>query len=82
MIERVHRYREKTPLFETSGVEQEIRSTLARRVDLPSGGYLVFDYAEAFTVTTSTPDVLSARAVSLREAGSRTPIVKEQPRGP
>src|SRR6185312_13457139 len=47
MIERVHRYREKTPLFEASGVDAEIRSTLDRRVDLPSGGYLVFDYAGA-----------------------------------
>src|SRR5207253_4948039 len=50
MADRVQRYREKTPLMESSGVEAEIRSTLSRRVDLPSGGYLVFDYAEAFTV--------------------------------
>ena len=69
MIERVHRYREKTPLFEASGVEQEIRSTLARRVDLPSGGYLVFDYAEAFTVI----DVNTGRFVGSRgkSAGGR-----------
>jgi ribonuclease G len=50
MVERVERYREKAPLFEQYGVDAEIRSTLSRRVDLPSGGYLVFDYAEAFTV--------------------------------
>jgi ribonuclease G len=50
MVERVERYKEKEPLFETFGVDAEIRSTLNRRVDLPSGGYLVFDYAEAFTV--------------------------------
>ncbi|MDQ3670985.1 MAG: Rne/Rng family ribonuclease [Actinomycetota bacterium] len=69
MIERVHRYRDKTPLFEASGVEQEIRSTLARRVDLPSGGYLVFDYAEAFTVI----DVNTGRFVGSRgkTAGGR-----------
>ena len=69
MIERVHRYRDKTPLFESSGVEQEIRSTLARRVDLPSGGYLVFDYAEAFTVI----DVNTGRFVGSRgkSAGGR-----------
>jgi ribonuclease G len=66
MIERVHRYREKTPLFEASGVEQEIRSTLERRVDLPSGGYLVFDYAEAFTVI----DVNTGRFVGSRAKGS------------
>ena len=62
MIERVHRYREKAPLFEAFGVEQEIRSTLERRVDLPSGGYLVFDYAEAFTVI----DVNTGRFVGSR----------------
>jgi ribonuclease G len=62
MIERVHRYREKTPLFEASGVDAEIRSTLDRRVDLPSGGYLVFDYAEAFTVI----DVNTGRFVGSR----------------
>ncbi|HJS49770.1 MAG TPA: Rne/Rng family ribonuclease [Gaiellaceae bacterium] len=62
MIERVHRYREKAPLFEASGVDQEIRSTLERRVDLPSGGYLIFDYAEAFTVI----DVNTGRFVGSR----------------
>ena len=66
MIERVHRYREKAPLFEASGVEQEISSTLERRVDLPSGGYLVFDYAEAFTVI----DVNTGRFVGSRGKSS------------
>src|SRR6185436_2713574 len=32
------------------GIEKAIESTLSRRVDLPSGGYLVIDYAEALTV--------------------------------
>ena len=81
MIERVHRYREKTPLFEASGVEQEIRSTLARRVDLPSGGYLVFDYAEAFTVI----DVNTGRFVGSRGKSARRQARghdrEEQPRG-
>jgi ribonuclease G len=62
MVERVHRYRGKEPLFEASGVDAEIRSTLDRRVDLPSGGYLVFDYAEAFTVV----DVNTGRFVGSR----------------
>ena len=62
MVERVHRYRDKEPLFEASGVDAEIRSTLHRRVDLPSGGYLVFDYAEAFTVI----DVNTGRFVGSR----------------
>jgi ribonuclease G len=69
MVERVVRYREKTPLMESFGVEQEIKSTISRRVDLPSGGYLIFDYAEAFTVI----DVNTGRFVGSRgkNAGGR-----------
>jgi ribonuclease G len=66
MAERVSRYRDKTPLFESYGVDAEIRSTLSRRVDLPSGGYLIFDYAEAFTVI----DVNTGRFVGSRSRTS------------
>jgi ribonuclease G len=66
MVERVHRYKDKTPLFEVYGVDKEISSTLSRRVDLPSGGYLVFDYAEAFTVI----DVNTGRFVGSRSKSS------------
>jgi len=66
MIERVHRDKEREPLFERFGVEREIASTLDRRVDLPSGGYLVFDYAEAFTVV----DVNTGRFVGSRSKTS------------
>ncbi len=66
MAERVTRYKEREPLMEVFGVEQEIRSTLGRRVDLPSGGYLIFDYAEAFTVI----DVNTGRFVGSRSKKS------------
>jgi ribonuclease G len=66
MVERVVRYKEKQPLMEAYGVDAEIRSTLSRRVDLPSGGYLVFDYAEAFTVI----DVNTGRFVGSRSRSS------------
>jgi ribonuclease G len=66
MVERIVRYKEKTPLMEAFGVEQEIRSTIGRRVDLPSGGYLIFDYAEAFTVI----DVNTGRFVGGRGKNS------------
>jgi ribonuclease G len=66
MVEKVQRYKEKTPLFESFGVDAEIRSTLNRRVDLPSGGYLIFDYAEAFTVV----DVNTGRFVGSRSRSS------------
>jgi ribonuclease G len=66
MVERVVRYKEKLPLMEAYGVDAEIKSTLSRRVDLPSGGYLVFDYAEAFTVI----DVNTGRFVGSRSRSS------------
>jgi ribonuclease G len=66
MVERVVRYKDAPPLMEAFGVEQEIKSTLQRRVDLPSGGYLVFDYAEAFTVI----DVNTGRFVGSRGKNS------------
>jgi ribonuclease G len=66
MVERVVRYKEKPPLMEAFGVDAEIKSTLNRRVDLPSGGYLIFDYAEAFTVI----DVNTGRFVGSRSRSS------------
>jgi len=50
LVERVELYTDKEPLFEKFGVEDAIAGTLSRRVDLPSGGYLMIDYAEALTV--------------------------------
>jgi ribonuclease G len=66
MAEKVQKHSGKTPLFQESGVDDEIASTLSRRVDLPSGGYLVFDYAEAFTVI----DVNTGRFVGSRSKSS------------
>src|SRR5436189_997091 len=66
MAEPVSRYREKTRLMDAYGVDAELRSTLSRRVDLPPGGYLVLDYAEAFTVI----DVNTGRFVGSRGKGS------------
>jgi ribonuclease G len=50
LVDRVELWDGEEALFEASGVEDVLESTLSRRVDLPSGGYLVIDYAEALTV--------------------------------
>jgi ribonuclease G len=50
LVDRVELYRDSTPLFEAYGVEDVIKGLISRRVDLPSGGYLMIDYAEALTV--------------------------------
>ena len=63
---KVEWYQAREPLMEALGVDAAVRSTLQRRVDLPSGGYLVFDYAEAFTVI----DVNTGRFVGARGKAS------------
>ena len=50
LVERVELWQESTPLFEQAGVEEVIEGVTSRRVDLPSGGYLMVDYGEALTV--------------------------------
>ena len=50
LVGGVELYKGKKPLLEKWGIDKEIESTLVRRVELPSGGYLVIDYAEALTV--------------------------------
>jgi ribonuclease G len=50
LVERVELWQEEEPLYEAYGVDKAIDGLLSRRVDLPSGGYLIIDYAEALTV--------------------------------
>jgi ribonuclease G len=53
LVERVELWEDKDknrPLFEAYGVDAAIEGVMSRRVDLPSGGYLIIDYAEALTV--------------------------------
>ncbi|MEA2208038.1 MAG: ribonuclease, partial [Solirubrobacteraceae bacterium] len=50
LVERVELWQDEQPLFEAYGVDKAIEGLLSRRVDLPSGGYLIIDYAEALTV--------------------------------
>jgi len=50
LVDGVELYEGTKPLFDKWKVNEAIESTLNRRVDLPSGGYLIIDYAEALTV--------------------------------
>jgi len=50
LVERVELWQEPQPLFEAWDIERSFDGVLSRRVDLPSGGYLIIDYAEALTV--------------------------------
>jgi ribonuclease G len=50
LVDSVELYKQPEPLFEKFGIEGAFQSVLERRIDLPSGGYLMVDYAEALTV--------------------------------
>jgi ribonuclease G len=50
LLDRLELYEDDEPLWERYGLDEAMKSTLSRRVDLPSGGYLIIDYAEAMTV--------------------------------
>ncbi len=50
LVERVELWEETEPLLDAYKVTEAIDGVLSRRVDLPSGGYLMIDYAEALTV--------------------------------
>jgi ribonuclease G len=50
LVSRVELYEGEVPLFDAYKVNPVIATVMGRRVDLPSGGYLMIDYAEALTV--------------------------------
>jgi ribonuclease G len=50
LVERVELWEEPEPLLDAYKVTEAIDGVMSRRVDLPSGGYLMIDYAEALTV--------------------------------
>ncbi len=47
LMTRVHLHKDPLPLFDKYGVEETIRDAFQRRVDLPSGGYLIIEPTEA-----------------------------------
>ncbi len=68
---RVKRYRDNAPLFSRFQIEHQIESAYSRTVQLPSGGAIVIDHAEALVAV----DVNSARAIKggdIEETATRT----------
>lgn len=47
LLDRIHLYDGGTPLFDHAGIEEDIQRTFRRRVDLPSGGYVIIEPTEA-----------------------------------
>ncbi len=47
LLDRLQLYEGKRPLFDEFGVEEEIQKAFNRKVDLPSGGYIIVEPTEA-----------------------------------
>ncbi|WP_420126329.1 Rne/Rng family ribonuclease [Longimicrobium sp.] len=47
LVQRVHLYSDAKPLFDAYDLEREIRDAFQRRVNLPSGGYIIVEPTEA-----------------------------------
>jgi ribonuclease G len=65
-------YQGDEPIFDAYGIEEEISRSLARKVPLPSGGYLIIDEAEALTAI----DVNTGRFVGKGSKDHEDTIVK------
>jgi ribonuclease G len=59
---KLEHYRGERPIFDLFGIEEDVARALARRVDLKSGGYLIFDQTEALTtIDVNTGGYVGAR---------------------
>jgi ribonuclease G len=65
-------YNGDEPIFDAYGIEDEIQRALARKVPLPSGGYLIIDQAEALTAI----DVNTGRFVGKNSKDMEETILK------
>jgi ribonuclease G len=63
MVEKIEYYGKREPIFDVNGVEKEIANSLARKVWLKSGGYIIIEHTEAMTVI----DVNSGRYAAKQE---------------
>ena len=48
-LDKLSHYQGDRPLFDLYSIEQEIEKAMSRKVELKSGGYLIFDQTEALT---------------------------------
>ncbi len=71
-IQDLELYEGNDPLFDEYGIEDEISRTLARKVTLPSGGYLVIDQAEALTAIDVNTGRFTGKGRDVEETISQT----------
>ena len=80
LSERIAHHAGERPLFDLHRVEDEIEKSLARRVELKSGGYLIVDQTEAMTtIDVNTGAFLGSR--NLEETVYKTNLEAAQAAG-
>ncbi len=61
-VAKLEHYRGERPIFDLFNIEEDMARALARRVELKSGGYLIFDQTEALTtIDVNTGGFVGAR---------------------
>ncbi len=64
-IDKLVHYQGERPLFDIYNIEKEIEKAMSRKVELNSGGYLIFDQTEALTtVDVNTGSFVSGKNLS------------------
>jgi ribonuclease G len=64
-LDKLVHYQGERPLFDLYNIEQEIEKAMSRKVELKSGGYLIFDQTEALTtVDVNTGSFVSGKNLS------------------
>ncbi|MBA3695520.1 MAG: ribonuclease G [Methylotenera sp.] len=64
-LDKLVHYQGERPLFDLYNIEQEIERAMSRKVELKSGGYLIFDQTEALTtVDVNTGSFVSGKNLS------------------
>jgi len=63
LLSRLELYKDKTPLFDTYHIENQIEKSISRKIWMKSGGYIVFDHTEAMIVI----DVNSGRSIAHKD---------------
>lgn len=71
--DKVEYYQGREPIFDGYGIEQEIDRALSRKVELPSGGSLIFDQGEALTaIDVNTGKFVGSKGKTLEETITQT----------
>lgn len=64
-VRRLEHYQGERPLFDMYNVENEIKKAMSRKVEMKSGGYLIFDQTEALTtVDVNTGSFVNGKSLS------------------